>query len=135
MVSQYARRGVSTVLLLGIGLGLVLPIAGFPRRYDVDRAVLPARRSRNQFQIQLTLPSQSSIGLHARGDARAARELLLAQDQVTDVQWFLGESAPPFYYNMLANRAGIAQYAQALVQVTKSADGRRDLIRAVAVGT
>ncbi len=112
--------------LLGIGIGVVLPIAGFVAASTLAEQFFPPA-DRDQFQIQLTMPAQTSIG-RTTEIAQAARARLLAHPEVTDVQWFVGESAPPFYYNMLANRAGVAQYAQALVQVT-SADGVRDLIR------
>ena len=123
-------RGVLDVIyhrpLLGIGLGVVLPIAGFVAASTLTEQFFPPA-DRNQFQIQLTLPSQSSLG-YTTQIAQAAREKLLAHSEVTDVEWFIGESAPPFYYNMLANRAGTPQYAQALVQV-ESAESTRDIIR------
>jgi len=112
--------------LLGVGLGLLLPVAGFIGATTLTEQFFPPA-DRNQFQVQLTLPAQTSIG-YTTEIAKAAREKLLAHPDVTDVEWFVGESAPPFYYNMLANRAGTPQYAQALVQVT-SADAVRDLIR------
>ncbi len=112
--------------LLGIGIGVVLPISGFVAASTLTEQFFPPA-DRNQFQIQLTLPSQSSIGFTTEV-AQAARAKLLAHSEVTDVEWFVGESAPPFYYNMLANREGTPQYAQALVQVT-TAEGVKDLIR------
>ncbi len=112
--------------LLGIGIGVTLPIAGFIAASTLTEQFFPPA-DRNQFQIQLTLPSQASIG-YTTEIAQAARDKLLEHPEVTDVEWFVGESAPPFYYNMLANRAGTAQYAQALVQV-KEAEGARELIR------
>jgi len=112
--------------LLGIGIGLVFPIAGFVEAAALTEQFFPPA-DRNQFQIQLTLPSQASIG-YTTDVAQAARAKLLAHPEVTDVEWFVGESAPPFYYNMLANREGTPQYAQALVQVA-TAEGVRDLIR------
>lgn len=112
--------------LIGLALGMVLPISGFIAASTLTEQFFPPA-DRNQFQIQLTLPSQASIG-YTTEIAQAARAKLLAHPQVTDVEWFVGGSAPPFYYNMLANRAGTAQYAQALVQVA-DAQGVRDLIR------
>lgn len=111
--------------LLGIAIGVTLPIAGFVAATTLTEQFFPPA-DRDQFQIQLTLPSQASIG-YTTEVAQAAREKLMAHADVTDVEWFIGESAPPFYYNMLANRSGTPQYAQALVQV-KSADQVRDLI-------
>jgi len=125
-------RGVLDVVfhrpMLGIVLGIFLPIAGFLGATTLTEQFFPPA-DRNQFQIQLTMPSQSSLGKTAQV-ARAARDKLLKHVEVTDVEWFIGESAPPFYYNMLANRAGIPQYAQAFVQIENS-DSARDLIRQV----
>ncbi len=114
--------------LVGIGIGVVLPIAGFLSASTLTEQFFPPA-DRDQFQIEMTLPSQSSIG-YTTEVVQAARAKLLAHSEVTDVEWFVGESAPPFYYNMLINRSNTPQYAQALVQVT-SADGVQDLIREV----
>ena len=40
-----------------------------------------------------------------------------ALPEVEAVHWFLGESAPPFYYNMLPKRSNASAYAQAMVQI------------------
>ena len=32
------------------------------------------------------------------------------------MDWFIGESAPAFYYNLIPRRSNVSQYAQALVQ-------------------
>ena len=127
-LTEWYRRTLHVVFrhpALGIALGLVLPVLGFFGATTLTEQFFPPA-DRDQFQVQLTLPAQASISSTSEV-ALAAREVLLAHDEVTDVEWFLGESAPPFYYNMLANRAGIAQYAQALVQVN-SAEGVRELI-------
>ena len=47
-----------------------------------------------------------------------AREVLLQNDNVAEVHWFIGESAPKFYYNFTGNRRNQAQYAQAMVNLT-----------------
>ncbi|NOZ39325.1 MAG: efflux RND transporter permease subunit, partial [Planctomycetes bacterium] len=116
--------------LLGVGLGLVLPIAGFIGASTLTEQFFPPA-DRNQFQIQLSLPAQASIG-YTTDVVQSARRLLLAHEGVTGVEWFVGESAPPFYYNMLANRSGSPQYAQALVQV-ENAEMTLSLIHLVQV--
>ena len=111
---------------LGVGLGVILPIAGFVAASTLTEQFFPPA-DRDQFQIQLSLPAQSSIA-YTKDIVMKTRERLLAHPAVTDVEWFVGESAPPFYYNMLANQEGTPQYAQALVQA-RHADEVRDLIR------
>ncbi|QDS97364.1 efflux RND transporter permease subunit [Adhaeretor mobilis] len=123
LTNWYCRflHGVFHRPLIGIALGVALPIAGFISASTLTDQFFPPA-DRNQFQIQLTLPSQSSIG-YTKKTALAARDMLLEHPRVLDIEWFVGESAPPFYYNMLYDRKGIAQYAQALVQ----ADSPRDV--------
>ncbi|NOZ39036.1 MAG: efflux RND transporter permease subunit [Planctomycetes bacterium] len=116
--------------LLGIGIGLTLPVAGFLAATTLTEQFFPPA-DRNQFQIQLTLPTQTSIGYTTKV-AQAARDLLMAHAEVTEVEWFVGESAPPFYYNMLVNRSDTPQYAQALVQL-ETAQGVEKLIRELQV--
>ena len=132
-LTELYRSSLDTVFhrpLLGVGLGLVLPIAGFIGASTLTEQFFPPA-DRNQFQIQLSLPAQASIG-YTTEVVQSARRLLLAHEGVTDVEWFVGESAPPFYYNMLANRSGTPQYAQALVQV-EDAKMVRSLIHSVQV--
>jgi len=113
---------------VGIGMGVVLPLAGFVAASTLTEQFFPPS-DRDQFQVQLTLPSQTSIA-YTTEVAQAARTKLLAHTEVTEVAWFVGESAPPFYYNMLINQSGIPQYAQALVQLS-STEGVQALIREV----
>ncbi|MEQ8836643.1 MAG: efflux RND transporter permease subunit, partial [Lacipirellulaceae bacterium] len=114
--------------LIGVALGMFLPIAGFIAASTLTDQFFPPA-DRNQFQIQLTLPSQASIGYTAE-TALAARDILLKNKSIKAVEWFIGESAPPFYYNMLSNKKGTPQYAQALVQA-ESAEGVGELIRSL----
>lgn len=114
--------------LIGVALGMLLPIAGFISASTLTDQFFPPA-DRNQFQIQLTLPSQASISYTAE-TALAARDVLLKNESINAVEWFIGESAPPFYYNMLSNKKGTPQYAQALVQA-ESAEGVGELIRSL----
>ena len=104
----------------GVGLGVVLPIFGFLASGLLTEQFFPPA-DRNQLQIQLTMPAQTSLNGTAEV-ASAARERLLRHPDVLRVDWFIGGSAPPFYYNMLANREETPQFAQALVQVGKRAE-------------
>jgi multidrug efflux pump subunit AcrB len=105
---------------LGVGMGMALPAVGFLLALSLTEQFFPPA-DRDQFQIELTLSAQSSIA-HTEQVARAARQRLLAHAQIDAVHWFIGESAPPIYYNMLATAKGKPQYAQALVQVSSDAD-------------
>ena len=45
-----------------------------------------------------------------------------------DVHWFLGRSAPSFFYNVVDNRRNAQNYAQGIVQLTTT-DNLRQTIR------
>ena len=49
-----------------------------------------------------------------------ARKLILQHPEIQDVQWFIGKSAPSFYYNVLQNREQSPNYAQGIVQLQKN---------------
>ncbi|MEO0531836.1 MAG: efflux RND transporter permease subunit, partial [Planctomycetota bacterium] len=106
--------------LLGIGVAMAPPIVGFVLASSLTEQFFPPAE-RDQFQIQADLPAGASIAATQRM-AEQARSLMMDHPRVTAVDWFLGESAPSFYYNMLANRAGVPQYAQAIVQLDSKED-------------
>lgn len=105
---------------LGIALAATPPLVGFALASTLTEQFFPPAE-RDQFQIQMDLPAGASIAATQRVVAEA-RDLLLADPRVRGVDWFLGESAPSFYYNMMANRAGTPQYAQAIVQLDSKED-------------
>ena len=111
--------------IIGVFLGIGLPVVGFALGTTLTEQFFPPA-DRDQVNIQLELPTSSSIA-NTKRMVEAARERLMAHEKVESVDWYLGESAPSFYYNMLASRSGVSQYAQALVQLT-DADGARSFI-------
>jgi multidrug efflux pump subunit AcrB len=113
------------VALLG---ALTLPVMGFAAFPTLTAQFFPGV-DRNQFYIQVTLPDGTAIGatdrLVARIDARLADRRGIERRQ-----WVVGESAPPFYYNMLQNRDRLARFAEALI-TTRSAAATERLIPAL----
>ncbi len=99
----------------GVALAAALPLAGFLTFSQLDEQFFPPS-DRDQFQVQLRLPQQTSLD-RTRQAASEARETMLAHPNVTEVHWFAGSNAPKFYYNMLGGDDGSAFYAQALVQL------------------
>ena len=110
---------------LGILCSLLIPLVGFGLGSTLTEQFFPPA-DRDQLNVQLELPATSSIA-NTKRVAAAARQLLVQHGSVESVDWYLGESAPPFYYNMLASRSGASQYGQALVQL-QTARGLRPLI-------
>ena len=74
---------------------------------------------RDQLHIEIELSPQSAIA-ETLNIATEMRQVLLARSNVMRVDWFLGESAPTFYYNLIARRRNMSQYGQAIVQLDSS---------------
>ncbi len=76
---------------------------------------------RNQFHVELELPSTASIDSTAQV-ATEIRAILLNNDKIANVAWFLGESAPPFYYNVIPDRKNSPRYGQAIIDCKDGVD-------------
>lgn len=105
---------------VGIVVGIALPIFGFVVAMELPEQFFPPAE-RSQFHIELELATTSSI---AETEKRAAeiRNLLLEDPRVKNVQWFLGESALAFYYNVVPRRQNAPQYGQAIVDCVEGTD-------------
>lgn len=113
---------------LGVGLGVTLPLCGFLAAFQLKEQFFPPA-DRDQVNIELELPVGASLS-ETIVAANEIRDELLKRPIVADVQWFFGESAPIFYYNVIPRRKGNPNYGQALVQL-RSATGGREFIREV----
>ncbi len=102
--------------LLGVMAGMVIPVLGFWVATTLDEQFFPAS-DRDQLQIELELSPQSSLA-STLVTSQQIREVLLAEPNVKRVDWFVGESAPAFYYNLIPRKSAVSQYAQAMVQLT-----------------
>ena len=109
------RRPVVAILF-----SLALPVFGFVVAGQLEEQFFPPT-DRDQFEIAMRLPPQSSIQ-QTEAVARRARELLLRHDRVRNVHWFIGTSAPKFFYNMLEGEDGTPSFAQAYVQLDRAGD-------------
>lgn len=102
--------------IFAIVLTLVLPIVGFVKAGSLPEQFFPAL-DRDQFQIEVEFPAQTAIA-QSHTQVLRARELIRQHPQVKDVHWFVGESAPKFFYNIGGVRENAPYYAQAIVQLT-----------------
>ncbi len=105
-----------------MALASVLPIAGFASAPGLPKQFFPPA-DRDQFHVELRLPASASIAATERA-THTAEALLRSHPEVQRVDWFLGRSAPPFYYNMLQTEDGNPAFAQALVKVAAVKDVR-----------
>ncbi len=112
--------------LLGIGLAMILPVTGFVQFASLPQQFFPPT-NRDQFQIEFELPAQSAMSL-TQSQAIAARDLIRQHPAVSDVHWFLGKSAPSFFYNVVATKENAPDYAQGLVKLNSTEDLRRTII-------
>lgn len=102
--------------LFVMALSFIIPMLGFMFAGSLDQQFFPAV-SRNQVQIEMEFAPQSAIA-RTQEKIDQARDIVLQNPQVKEAHWFVGESAPKFYYNITGSRRNQAQYAEALVQLT-----------------
>ncbi len=111
--------------IYGVLGSLLIPVLGFGAGTTLTEQFFPPAE-RDQINVQMELSPTSSIS-QTRETVEKAREIMLAHEEVEEVDWYLGSSAPSFYYNMLASRRGVSQYAQAQVDL-HTADGATEFI-------
>ncbi len=97
---------------------VLLAAVGFMRRRDMVEQFFPAA-DRDQFTIVMHLPHHAGIDETSRITERA-REIIRRHAEVTRVSWYVGNSAPQVYYNMIGNQKGAANFAQGIVTLANS---------------
>ncbi|MDY6783991.1 MAG: efflux RND transporter permease subunit [Cyanobacteriota bacterium] len=112
--------------LLSIALTLLVPLMGLIMARTLQEQFFPLV-DRDQFQIEVEFAPQTAIA-QTQSQMLKAREIILTHPNIEDVRWFVGESAPKFYYNFIGARQNQSHYAQAMVQL-HSAQGAQLLIR------
>ena len=110
---------------LGVAAGVVLPVIGFLLAPTLTQQFFPPV-DRDQFQVQLSLPVQSSIW-ETRDAVAVADAVLREHPDVVDTHWTISESAPRTYYNVVASNDGVASFAAAWVD-TGSAEATRAML-------
>ncbi|ASC70911.1 Nodulation protein NolG [Halomicronema hongdechloris C2206] len=101
--------------LLGIALALLLPGLGLLQAPFLEQQFFPAS-DRDQLTVELELSAAASIQ-QTQAMGQRLRQRLRRHPQVDEVHWFVGSSAPRFYYNLTGGREHQANYGQALVQL------------------
>ncbi|WP_031294188.1 efflux RND transporter permease subunit [Leptolyngbya sp. Heron Island J] len=101
--------------LFAIALSLTIPMIGFIAASTLDQQFFPSG-DRDQLQVEVEFAPQTAI-VQTREQMLQARQVVLENPNVDEVHWFVGESAPKFYYNFTGNRRNQTQYAQAMVQL------------------
>ncbi|MDG0979033.1 MAG: efflux RND transporter permease subunit [Halieaceae bacterium] len=97
---------------------LMLPVVGVLAFPTLTAQFFPGT-DRDQLYIQVKLPNGRSID-ETLSTAKAMDNFVRQHPQVRRIDWTVGESAPPFYYNMYRKMDGVSTWAEALV-LTKDA--------------
>ncbi|MEL6223723.1 MAG: efflux RND transporter permease subunit, partial [Cyanobacteria bacterium J06627_8] len=114
--------------MLAVGITLAIPLLGFILAGTLDSQFFPLL-DRDQFQVEMEFSSQTSIE-QTRQKVLQARDAILEQENIEEVHWFVGESAPRFYYNLKGDRQNESYYAQAMVQMA-SEEGLDETVQEV----
>ncbi|MDC0935928.1 efflux RND transporter permease subunit [Pirellulales bacterium] len=121
-----ALGGVFARPTLGIAIALAMPVGGFLSATQLIEQFFPPT-GRDMFQVEIELPNYASL-TQTQDAANRARDMMVTNPQVRDVHWFMGKSAPSFYYNLVSDQKDAAYYTQGIVQL-ESADDTVQLIR------
>lgn len=123
-----ALVGVFRLPILGILLGVAVPILGFYMSDRLPEQFFPPA-DRDQIHVEVELPGVSSIA-NTRRTALTIGESIREHEGVDRVHWFVGESAPIFFYNIVPKRKNSPFYAQAMVHLEPGVSPR-ETIRAL----
>lgn len=119
------RRSLDWILakpLWGVVLSLLLPVTGFVMAANLESQFFPPAE-RDQFHLELKLPSQAPLE-QTRSVVLQANDLILRHAEVVNVHWFVGTTAPAFYYNLPRGGADEPNSAQGMVQITVPRESR-----------
>lgn len=109
----------------GIALGCLLPLIGFGLAHTLTNQFFPPV-DRNQFQVQLELPSHASIN-ETEAAIQTADAILRANPGVVDTFWSIGKSTPRVFYNVISLNERVTSFAGAWVNTTSAETTQRIL--------
>ncbi len=96
-----------------VAVAFVLPVMGFILATQLTPQFFPTVE-RNQFYIDVEMSSRASIE-QTEETVREMDALMRQNDNISEVYWVIGGSAPGFYYNIVGGRSDEPGYAQAMV--------------------
>ncbi|MCU0719547.1 MAG: efflux RND transporter permease subunit [Pirellula sp.] len=127
---KFYKWVLAALLRFPIGGALLLSIlagAGFLGFVTLQDQFFPPAE-RDQFHVELELPASSSLS-ETKRVAEEIRLIALADPAIKDVHWFLGASAPTFYYNAITVRSNQPSYGQAMVICKSAREARPAMLR------
>lgn len=99
--------------LLGIGLGMVVPVVGFVLAGTLGSQFFP-RTDHDMFTVALSLPTVTSVE-KTDSIAQEAEAMIREHNGVRAVSWVSGASFPPVYYNLIELRDNSSEYTMGVV--------------------
>ncbi len=106
-----------------IAMVMVLPALGFYGVTTLPESFFPPV-DRDMFTIEVTLPIRASFD-NTEQLVGEIDTVLSDVDGLVSVDWFIGKSAAPFYYNLVERQFGTQNYAQAMVVSDSPQDTER----------
>ena len=120
-VNDFLRIAVSYPAF-GILIAISLPLIGFLRVSELRNQFFPGA-DRNQFQVQVWNPPQSSVAFTAE-TAQQIETRIRKLGRIERIDWLVGGSMPTVYYNLVMNQDNKPNYAQAIVTTEESSEIR-----------
>ncbi|MCR9107141.1 MAG: efflux RND transporter permease subunit [Gammaproteobacteria bacterium] len=106
-----------------VAMVMVLPALGFYGVTTLPKQFFPPV-DRDMFTIEVTLPTRASFD-RTEALVRDLDQVLEQTPGISSVDWFVGKSAAPFYYNLIERQFGAQNFAQAMVVTNSPADTQR----------
>ncbi|MBL4803091.1 MAG: efflux RND transporter permease subunit [Emcibacter sp.] len=97
-------------------LSISLPLLGFIMSSTLVQQFFPPV-DRDQFQIQLTLPPETSLAETTR-QVKIAREIMSHYPEIKTDYWVIAETPPAVFYNTFLNQAGVNSFAGGFINTT-----------------
>ena len=114
---QHRYRSLLIYALLrpfrSLALVAVLPMLGFGLSTTLGHQFFPAA-DRDQFEIQLWLPSGTSLNRSAEL-AKAIENIVRQHQGIQSISWLVGGSTPSVYYNLIMDEDRNSAYAHGIV--------------------
>lgn len=123
MASLYEKCLLATLRhpIAAIAVSISLPVLGFFGGSRLPEQFFPPAE-RDQVRIEMELASGVSLSDTER--VRKQVDQILRRYDAKQVDWFVAESGPSFYYNILSARKGQPNFAQAIVKLPEAIELR-----------
>ena len=113
-----AMRNPGAAIIFAVGW----PLLGFVAAGSLGKEFFPPV-DRDMFQVQITLPADANVR-SSQALAERVEQSVRQFDQVESVWWMVGASFPTVYYNLVMNRDGAANYAEAVIKTSDSSSAK-----------